>query len=419
VARYRPQAQHGVTVGGAYTFTRLPLAGTPFFLNLSPSLRYTENWYDRAERRSIGPGGGLVVEQETGFTAIRRVQLSAGAGTRLYGTFPFRIGPLDGLRHTLSPQVAFSFEPDYAAAPFNYVRTYTDTTGAEVTYPIVSGIPTGETRRASFTVGNVFQTRIARTDSTGEVTRTPVQLFALNLRSAYDFAAVERPLADVSLDLSSQLSRFRARFDATFSPYALDSLGRPSPETYLAETGRLLRTTSVNFALGASFSGGPRALAPVGGDPATTGLPPGLSEAFGPIGYDPARPDYALVPTGATDFASPWSFSVDFTYGYTPVFNQEANRRAVLSIPNFDVSLTPNWKLAGSTSFDLMAGELTYTQLSVVRDLHCWEMRFNWVPFGTYRSFAFSIYVKSGYLRDLLRLDVPRSDVNPALGGVF
>ena len=84
---------------------------------------------------------------------------------------------------------------------------------------------------------------------------------------------------------------------------------------------------------------------------------------------------------------------------------------------NLDFSLTPNWKVAGSTSFDLLARELTYTQLSVVRDLHCWEMRFNWIPLGSYRSFAFSIYVKSGYLRDLLRLDVPRADPQLPLGG--
>jgi hypothetical protein len=410
--RYRPQAQHAASFGGAFTLTRLP-GGAPFFLNLNPALRYTETWYDRAEHRALGPGGAVVVEQEPGFTAVRRVSLDVGASTRLYGTFPLRLGPFDGLRHTVSPQVSFSFEPDYGAAPFNYFRTYTDTTGAVVEYPVVSGLPLGRTQRLGFSVGNVFQTRVVRTDSTGEETRTALQLFSLNLRSGYDFAADARPLADVSLDLTSQLDRFRLRFDATFSPYALDSLGRPAPTTYFTETGRLLRTTNASLSLGATFSGGPRPVTPLG-EPA-----PGLPAAFQPLGYDPARPDYGLVPTGYTDFTSPWSFSVDFTYGYSPIFNAEANERAVLSIPNFDVSLTPNWKLAGSTSFDLIAGELTYTQLSIVRDLHCWEARFNWIPFGSYRSFAFSIYVKSGYLRDLLRLDVPRSDIQSRLGSVL
>lgn len=410
--RYRPQAQHNASLGAAYTVSRLP-GGTPFFLNLNPALRYTETWYSRAERRTLGSDGAVLIEQEPGFTPIRRASLDLSASSRFYGTFPLRIGPLDGLRHTVTPQLSFSYEPDYSAAPFNYFRTYTDTTGAEVEYPIVSGVPDRPTQRLGFSVGNIFQTRLARTDSTGETTRTPLQLLSLDLRSGYDFAADDRPLADVSLNLSSQLDRFRLSTNATFSPYALDSLGRPSPLSYLTDTGRLLRTTNVSFSLGASFSGGPRALTPLG-EPV-----PGLPAAFQPIGYDPARPDYGLVPTGYTDFASPWSFSLDFTYGYTPVFGGEANKRAVLSVPNFDVSLTPNWKVAGSTSFDLIAGDLSYLQLSVVRDLHCWEARFNWIPLGDFRSFAFSIYVKSGYLRDLLRLDFPRADVRSQIGSVL
>ena len=43
-------------------------------------------------------------------------------------------------------------------------------------------------------------------------------------------------------------------------------------------------------------------------------------------------------------------------------------------------------------------------------------MSFNWIPFGTYKSFGFSIYVKSGQLRDLLRFDVPKQDVRNRYG---
>ncbi|MDX1419699.1 MAG: putative LPS assembly protein LptD [Rubricoccaceae bacterium] len=418
--RYRGQAQHAVSTSAAYTINRLP-GNTPFFLTLNPAVRYTETWYDRSERRSLDGSGGVQIEQETGFTAVRRVSLNLSTGTRLYGTFPLRLGALDGLRHTLTPQATLSFEPDYSEAPFNYFRSYTDTAGAVVEYPIVAGLPNRPTQRLGVSIGNVFQTRLARTDSTGETTRTPLQLLSLNLRSGYDFSAEERPLSDVSLDLSSQLDQLRLRLDATFSPYALDSLGRPSPTTYLTETGRLLRTTNVNLSLGASFrgGGGPARDLPGALPPGAAGLPPGLSDAFGPVGYDPAQPGTGVVPAGYTDFAAPWSISFDLTYGYTPVFGQEANQRAVVSIPNFDVSLTPNWKVAGSASYDVLAGELSYTQLSVVRDLHCWEARFNWVPFGAYRSFAFSIYVKSGYLRDLLRLDVPRADVQTQIGSIL
>jgi hypothetical protein len=347
-----------------------------------------------------------------GFTAIRRVNLGISANTEFYGLFPVRVGPLDGLRHVVRPQLSFSYEPDYDAAPFDYYRSVTDTAGTEILYPIVSGLPTlpGRTQRLGFTLGNVFQTRLVRTDSTGEEQRSTLQLLSLNLRSGYDFAAKERPLGDVSFDLTSQLDRFRVRLDGTFSPYALDSLGRVAPTSYLADSGRILRTTRLSLSAGASFRGG------VGGGASATNpnaLPPPL------LGYDPAFPNYGFVPAPVTDFTSPWSLALDFTYGYTPLFGQDARQQAVLSVSSFDFSLTPNWKLAGRTGYDLIEGEIATTQLSVLRDLHCWEMRFNWIPFGDYRSFSFSLSVKSGYLRDLLRLDFPRSDVQTPFGSTF
>src|SRR5690606_3463515 len=200
-----------------------------FYLTFNPSLTYAETWYARSEHRTLGPDGRLLIEQEAGFTPVRRLGLNLSTGTRLFGTFPFRLGPLDGLRHALTPQATLSFEPDYSAAPFDYFRTYTDTTGAVVEYPIVAGLPNRPTQRLGFSLGNVFRTRVARTDTTGETTRTPLQLVSVNLRSGYDFAAEERPVADVSLAVTSQLQQFRLGFNATFSPYALDSLDCPSP----------------------------------------------------------------------------------------------------------------------------------------------------------------------------------------------
>ena len=57
-----------------------------------PAIRYTETWYDRAERRSLDADGGVLIEQETGFTAIRRVSLNLSTGEviNVDGGFHFR-----------------------------------------------------------------------------------------------------------------------------------------------------------------------------------------------------------------------------------------------------------------------------------------------------------------------------------------
>lgn len=404
VNRFAPRVSHTLPINATFS------GNAPFRLNLSPSIRYTENWYTRSDLRSLDSTGAIVFGQESGFTSIRRVNLGLSANTEFYGTFPVRIGALDGLRHTVQPQVSFSYEPDYSGGPFNYFRTVTDTLGQEIEYPIIGGIPNRRTQRLGLNLRNVFQTRHVKTDSTGEESRNTVQLFTLSMRSAYDFAAEERPLSDVLMDLTTQFNRYRLRADASFSPYAVDSLGLLTNTSYLNESGRLLRLTRLNVSAGASFRS-----SSAGGRPSAP--PPGYNA---PFGNDPSLPGSAVRPDGVVDFAIPWSLSLDFTYGYTPGLGAlSPQRSAILSLSSFDFSLTPRWKIAGRTGYDFDRAELSTTSLSVIRDLHCWEMRFNWIPFGTFSSFNFSIYVKSGHLRDLLRLDVPRSDISNRFGGFF
>ena len=45
--------------------------------------------------------------------------------------------------------------------------------------------------------------------------------------------------------------------------------------------------------------------------------------------------------------------------------------------------------------------KLTYTTIDVYRDLHCWEMLFNWIPLGYHQSYTLTIRVKASELRDL------------------
>lgn len=38
---------------------------------------------------------------------------------------------------------------------------------------------------------------------------------------------------------------------------------------------------------------------------------------------------------------------------------------------------------------------------NLTRDLHCWEMTFSCIPFGTHQSYNFQINVRSSLLKDL------------------
>lgn len=426
--RFETRATHTVPVSAAFSLTRIPFTSIPFNLNLTPNVNYQEDWYTRSERVPVDANGVAILDslgriqrvQEDGFTAIRQVRGGLSANSRFFGTFPLRVGVLDGFRHIVEPSLTFTFSPDYAKAPFNYFRSYTDSTGQVVEYPIVSGISARETQSLSFRLGNTFQTRVARTDSTGEVQRRAVQLLRLTLSSSYNRAADSLRLAPVVVQGNSQVGPLALTLGARYSAYALSPQGRQVNRLQFDETGGFLRFLSLNFTASTRF----RAQARRGATPSTPrrrtpvypDLIPDPAEAYGLRPYDYRRRDLAYV-----DFAIPWSLSLNFSYSDTAVPNQE--NRVVASLgTQFDLSLTDSWKIAGSSGYDFEAKEITTTNLSILRDLHCWEMSFNWIPFGTFRSFGFSIYVKSGQLADLLRFDVPKSDVRGRLdlaGGGF
>jgi hypothetical protein len=100
------------------------------------------------------------------------------------------------------------------------------------------------------------------------------------------------------------------------------------------------------------------------------------------------------------DFDIPWTFGLDYNFRYTRPYD-EHNIIQSLRIRG-DFSLTPKWKIGFNSGYDFKTKKVTTTNVSIHRDLHCWEMQVSMVPFGKYRSYSFQINIKSAILRDLM-----------------
>lgn len=426
-------ADHSVPVGLSFTLER-------FRTTLSASVAYNETWYTQTERRLPSPtdSSRTVTTRADGFFAYRRATSSLNASTTAYGIFPLRVGRLDGLRHTLRPTVGVAFAPNYGADAFGYTRTVTRGDGVTERYGVVSGVPTVATAALTFGLDNVFETRLRREDSTGAVTRTPLQLLSLSLNSSYNAAADSFRLAPVSFSARTTLfDQVEVNAGGVLSPYRVSPDGRRLIDRYaLGYDERLLlpRLASFNVSLSTRLSGGRRGpprpsqrMSMAGflpgqmpDAPLTDGAYPGAPLGPGLEGLTRAQPGTGMPTIGAApyaDFSIPWSLSLSGTYSsYTPL---ETTTRAFTVGATFDFNLTPNWKVQGTSSFDALARQFTATNVSVARDFECWEMSFSWVPFGAYQSYGFNLQVKSGKLRQLLRLQQPRQDARTRLGSIL
>jgi len=65
------------------------------------------------------------------------------------------------------------------------------------------------------------------------------------------------------------------------------------------------------------------------------------------------------------------------------------------------VNVTQKWKFSAQTGYDFQQKAFAYTSITIYRNLHCWEMRLNWIPYGVQKSWNFQINAKSSLLQDL------------------
>ena len=428
--RFDFQANHRVPLSVSFFLDR-------YRLNVSPNINYRSEWLIRTERKDVRfdttqvtPDSvrvRTVVEDRSvpGFFARRELNASLSSNTTFYGTFPVGVGSFQGLRHTVRPSLSFSYQPNYNADFWGYTRTYETADGEQVRYDISTGrrvTRSTEQRSLGLSIGNVFETRRVRTDSTGETQSNTLQLLNANLATGYNFARDSLKLNDIRLRARTNIqNKYNISFNSTFSPYARDSLGNDIDRFRVLDTPLSpLRLTNLSLTLRTSFEGGTssggggrqsRGRRPAQGNYGRDNIPRGASSrARGQGGAQPTR----LTPY--QNFSIPWRITMNLRYGLRR-FGTRTNRDLRLNA-NFNFTLTPSWRVNGNTGYDAINRELTSTQIGITREFCCWVMNFSWYPFGQFQSYSFSLQLKSGPLRDLLRLNLPNADPRGRFGNV-
>jgi hypothetical protein len=105
-------------------------------------------------------------------------------------------------------------------------------------------------------------------------------------------------------------------------------------------------------------------------------------------------------PSQYIDWDIPWNLSMGYNLSYSRQINNTTSITQTLNVSG-DLSLSEKWKINFNSGFDFQAAAITQTQVGIARDLHCWQMNVNWVPFGRFTSYSIDIRVKSSILQDL------------------
>jgi hypothetical protein len=171
-------------------------------------------------------------------------------------------------------------------------------------------------------------------------------------------------------------------FGGAIDPYAIDTAGRKINQFMWDTQKQIGRLTAANIAISFSLNSKKKS--------SVTSSKKATDEELNMIQRD--RENFA-------DFNVPWNLSVNYNINYSkPGFVKQLTQAITF---NGDINLTPRWKIGFDSGYDFVKKQMTYSRINIYRDLHCWEMKFNWVPFGVNKSYLLEINVKSAVLQDM------------------
>lgn len=342
------------------------------WLGVSTRLNWKETWYDKdkADQKWVRRGQGSA---------------SVSGNTNVYGTWFPRIGPLEGARHIITPNVSYTIRPKN---PHHFIRTLDDdgdpilnsdgTFREEDRFFNFGGFGSSQSRSRSLSFGlsNKLQTKYRVGD---EVKRND-QLILVRNSIGYDFERDEEQWSDLQSSLRFQPVK------------VLSSEVGITHDVYTWQNERL--SISTNLSLQGEW-GGTEVLDADGeesGREERTTDPNASSSSFDQSGDDIYRGSGSRGRVERTSSSQiPWTLRLGHSFsrgvpGSTPTrwLNTSAG-----------IGLTKNWDLDYENRYDLENNEIVGQSFRIRRDLHCWEASMRGRFSGQEWEYYFNIRIKA------------------------
>jgi len=365
------------------------------YFTVVPSINYGERWYFRQIRREMQPGDSLPKERRiSGFYREYWYSLGIGLSTRLYGIAGLGgVAGLEAIRHLIQPTVNLSYTPAFPQFYSSYMDYRSGTLISYNRFALDGGgiAPRKALLRLDYRLLNSFEAKPLSRDTSSS---PPVELFRLSLSGSYNALADSLRLSDVSLDFSIPALRFLAlQGSATGTPY-METRAQLGNTSYWQRVNRFrlteglfpLRWTSVRLQAEMSFSGQLRFVeAPI--SPDTSALAKGNADWFGEH------------PTPLSSPPLQWSLRLGMAFRYEePIRGQLSRGADLLLTSGFTLG---SWQIQASGNIDLLNRQLVAPIISLRRDLHCWELHFEWYPLGSFRGYWLRFSPRASVLREL------------------
>lgn len=395
------------------------------YFNVTAGGQYIERWHFQSIRKTAVRGAVVngvvqpykeVIDTIQGFNRSGEYNFNMSVNTKVYNTLQFnKMGNLKALRLVSTPNIGFSYRPDFSDPSRGNYKELLYQDGTKVFDPVYNrtkrysihegslygGPGQGQNASISFGVDNTLEAKVlSLKDTTGKGTKKVPIIQGLSFNGTYNLLAPAFKLSDISF---SGRSRFTDKFEITYggvlNAYAVrDSIiGGDIVGKKLIDRYSVPRITSFNLAFSYSLNADAFKQRK---DNTNTVAQKGVKN--GMTAEQAAQlAEVSTDPNAFVDFKIPWNFTFNYNMRYARD-NTGLNPTLVNNLTfNGDFNVTSKWKVTFTSGWDFKNAGLSPTQFHIYRDLHCWDMNIGWVPFGAYRSYNLTIRVKASILQDL------------------
>jgi lipopolysaccharide assembly outer membrane protein LptD (OstA) len=346
-----------------------------------------------------------------GFYPLHDLSLSSAFSTKVYFMYLFKQGALLGIRHVMTPNISFTYRPglNKESVLQGYYHDYIN--DADIPYSFFQntpyGVPSLRTQAlASISLSNNVEMKIKSKKDTITGSKKIVILDNLSISTQYDFAADSLQWQPLVISARTVLfKQINITANVNFDPYCINEQGQRVNKLEINENKQLFRLSSTSFNLGVTWTLDGNTF-----NGKSDKKRPANQQNMGNLSQRSLN-SAVLGSTTHADFSNPWSFTFNYSfdynlrddYAYYRGLSPKKYTNAMIHTVNImgDFNITRKWKVGVTTGYDIVGKELTYTKLDIYRDLHCWEMHFEWVPFGFQKGWSFTINVKASVLQDL------------------
>jgi hypothetical protein len=366
-------------------------------IRLTPNANYTQFYNFQTINKSIDTVTNSVIVDtlnKGGFS--HAFNTSASLTTTLYSYYRFVGNKKTLLRHIFTPTVSFNYSPALQTGNASYTDTlhtihyynrfensiYTESYGRN-------------TGKIAFSANNSFELKQKSSKDTVTGFKKTRIIDNLFLSTDYDLFKDSMRWSDLSMRLIiNPIKTFNITVNASHSWYAWNDTTGKTLSNYALSTGQgigRIKSGSIATSWTLTSRENREKLKNAQSQVANT--------------WNPQYQQWLISPTDIIVYDIPWKLSFEHIFALNLNANSTTFSEKHYVATNTlkivgDISISQNWRIASTLLLDAATGKVTNLNFNLFRNIHCWNVTFNWTPIGTNKNFSIGLKGSASVLQN-------------------